>query len=153
MTTQTTVTYLQIADAIADTLAAAAGLGTARVQSLDELTEGMNDTPTLQVYLEEFGQNATGNVDRSTFKGGVRQTDILIHADLYATPRAHLGQDMADAVALVEQLQAILEAQDTKPYFGLEGIKAFSWTARRVNFDYAGQLFLGFRFMIRVRVF
>jgi hypothetical protein len=44
------ITYAQINDAIEDKLGAAMGL--ARSQTYDELTDGMTDTPTLQVYWQ-----------------------------------------------------------------------------------------------------
>ena len=149
----TQITTAQVCDAIESTLGAAASL--ARSQSYNELTEGMNDAPTLQVYPEEGSQDPTGNTDRSTFKAGVRQTELTIHADLYARQRSNIGEDMAKLVTCLDEFVTIFEAQDAKPYFGLVGIKAFSWSWSRVVFQYGdpGQSYMGARFIVRVRIF
>jgi hypothetical protein len=149
------VTLGEILDAIESTLAASSGL--TRTQSYDELTEGMNDLPTLQVYPEAGEQDPSGDgrTDRTAFGGGVRQTEFTIHADLYARQRSHLGEDMAALVDLIDAMQDVFEQQNTKPYFGLEGIRAFHWSWRRVVFTYGDpQLgYMGARFVLTVRVF
>ena len=147
------ITIAQICDAIASTLSAATT--TPRTQSYDELTEGVNDVPMLQVYPENGNQDPSGNTDRTTFKAGVRQTMLTIHADYYAHQRVHIGEDMAALVSGIDALTDIFEAQDTKPYFGLEGIQAFSWSWQRVTFQYGDPQYsyVGARFIINVRVF
>ncbi len=149
----TAISIAQICNAVESTLSTAAGL--VRTQSYDELTEGMQDAPTLQVYPESGLQDPMGNADRTTFKAGVRQTELVVHADLYARQRSNLGEDMAKLVTVLDQLITILEAQDTKPYFGLTGIKAFAWSWSRVIFQYGdpGQSFMGARFILRLRIF
>lgn len=152
------VTLASVLDAVAETLSAAvtlapSGSTDARTQSYDELTEGMPDTPALQVYPESGTQDIAGSTDRTAFRGGVRQTEFIIHADYYANQRANIGEDMAALVNGIDAIQDVLEQQDTRPYFGLEGIQAFRWNWRRVTFDYAGVAYVGARFVITVRVF
>jgi hypothetical protein len=149
----TSITLGQIIDAIEGALSAAPTL--ARSMSYDELTEGINDTPLLQVYPEAGDQDPTGNTDRTTFKAGVRQTNLTINCDYYAQQRKHIGEDMAALVDGIDAMTDIFEAQDTKPYFNLEGIKAYHWSWQRVIFDYgdAQIRYIGARFTITIRVF
>jgi hypothetical protein len=147
-----TVTLAQICDAIETTLGAATTV--TRSQSYDGLTEGVHDTPLLQVYPENGTQDVGGATDRTTFRGGVRQTEFTVHADYYAAARGtSIGEEMGRLVDGIDAITNVLEGQDQKPYFGLEGIKAFSWRWDRVIFDYAGVAFVGARFAIVVRVF
>lgn len=145
------ITLAQICDAIESTLDDATTL--VRSQSYDELTEGIHDTPLLQVYPESGSQSPPGMTDRHTFQGGVRQTEFIIHADYYAQQRVNIGEDMAALVDGIDAMTAVFEGQDQKAYFGLEGLKAFSWRWDRVTFDYAGVAYVGARFVITVRVF
>jgi hypothetical protein len=148
------ITLAQICDAIEDTLDAATTLK--RSQSYDELTDGVQDTPLLQVYPESGFQSAGSSTDRYTFGGGgdpVRQTECVIHADYYARQRAHIGEDMKALVDGIDAMQNIFEAQDRKPYFGLAGIEAFAWRWDRVQFEYSGVLYMAARFVLTVRVF
>ena len=137
------------------TLGAATGL--TYTQSYDELTEGMQDTPTLQVYWEEIIEDPMTSTERTTFGAGVRQKDIILYADLYGTRRAHLAEDWATTLPLVDAIIDVLEAQDTKPYFNTaaDELKAFSWTASYVNFTYTDPsiTYVGARFILRFRVF
>lgn len=147
------ITTGQILDAIEATLSTAPTL--ARSMTYDELTEGISDTPLLQVYPEAGDQDPSGNSDRTTFKAGVRQTNLTINCDYYAQQRKHIGEDMAALVDGIDAMTTIFEAQDTKPYFGLDGIKAFHWSWQRVTFDYgdAAINYVGARFTLTIRVF
>ena len=147
------ITFAQILDAIKTILATAPKL--ARAMSYNELTETIPDAPLLQVYPESGDQDPTGNADRTTFKAGVRQTALIVHADYYAQQRSNLGEDMGKLVDGIDAMTTIFEAQDVKPYFGLVGIKAFHWSWTRVLFDYGtpGVNYVGARFIIVVRVF
>lgn len=147
------ITTAQILDAIEATLSVAPTL--ARSMSYDELTEGINDTPLLQVYPESGDQDPAGNTDRTTFKAGVRQTNLTINCDYYAQQRKHIGEDMAALVDGIDAMTTIFEAQDTKPYFGLDGIKAFHWAWQHVTFEYgeASIKYVGARFTLTLRVF
>jgi hypothetical protein len=137
--------------AIRDTLLVLPSIS--RWQNFNELTEGMNDTPTLQVYPEacevvaaESGTHVT------TFKGGTIQETHIIHVDYYARQRNHLGEDMETLVDGIDEIVTVLE--DTVcPPFGLEGIKSFQWSWSRVVWDYGGVMYLGARFILRLRTF
>ncbi len=155
------ITLAQIVDAIEDTLDAATTLATS--QTYDELTEGMQDTPTLQVYPESNEQvSADSGTDRRTFggKGGVenkpvREKVYVIHADYYARQRSHMGEDMTALVDGIDAMEDVLEDEDTGPFFGLDGIKALTWSWSRVTFIYGDEMirYVGARFIIRVWVF
>lgn len=62
---------------------------------------------------------------------------------------------MAALMPLVTAIRVKLEEQKTKPYFGLDTIKGFQWTVKRVIFEYgdAAVKYMGARFTISVRVF
>lgn len=145
------ITTAQINTAIKTTLGAAAGL--TRSQDYNELTEGMADTPTLQVYFESW-EAVEATTERSTMRGGVEQVDVIFHADVLGAARGpDLGEEMGRLLPVVDQIIDILQAQKIKPYFGLAGIKAMHWSANRVLIDYNGELFVACRFIITIRVF
>lgn len=147
------ITLTQIGAALKTTFAGVIGL--TYVHQPSELREGMQDSPLLQIYPDTITQDPSGDVDRTTFRAVVRQSLQVWHLDLYARQRSDLGEDMAILLPLVDAVVDVLEQQDTKPYFGLVGIKAFSWTAQRVNFIY-GQPeigYVGMRFILTLRMF
>lgn len=143
----------QVCDDIATTLGAATGI--AAVDSYGELQEGVPDVPYMQVYPEEGSTDATGDGDRSTFRGGVRVTETAFNVDVYCRQRSNLDQDMKAVVDAQRAVQAKLEEQRTKPYFGNSSIKGFSWTWRRAAFQPEGsdRVYAGLRFVVRVRQF
>jgi len=147
------ITLAQICDAVESTLDDAVTL--AHSQSYDELTEGVHDTPLLQVYPQSGSQDpGGGTADRTTFGAGVRQTEVVVHADYYAAERGtDIGEEMARLVNGIDAITNVIEGQDQKPYFGLVGIKGFSWRWDRVTFDYGGVAYVGARFMLTLRVF
>ena len=147
----TPITYAQICDAVKTTLAPAITY----VQSYNELTEGMADTPRLQVYPQSGSSNPPQQTDRTTFQAVVRQQEITVYADLYASPRNEIGEDMAILLPLLDAVVTELEKQDTKPYFGLTGLKGWNWRWDRATFQYNDplQLYVGARFIFTFRVF
>ncbi len=70
-------------------------------------------------------------------------------------PAIHKLLDMAKLVDGIDAMTTIFEAQDTKPYFGLEGIKAFHWAWQRVIFTRGDPAikYIGAQFTVTVRVF
>jgi hypothetical protein len=61
---------------------------------------------------------------------------------------------MGALLPLIDAIQTVLEAQDTKPYFSQAGIQAIeSWRGRMIIFEYADLPYIGARFIIKVRVF
>lgn len=156
-----TVTLGQIVDAVETALSTATGLLVH--ESYDELTEGVHDKKLLQVYPESCSPvDVSTDNDRTTSQRGVAATELVIHADLYAQQRAHIGEDMAALVPLIDAITARLEAQKRSPLFGLTvtsgavtvtPIKSFKWEWRRVTFRYADADHVGARFIITLRVF
>jgi hypothetical protein len=152
-----TVTVHQLCDAIETTLSTATGLLVS--QTFDELTEGVHDRALLQVYPQSCtGVDSVNRNDRTTILRGVAQTEFVFHADLYAQQRAHIGEDMAALIPLIDAITARLEAQQASPLFGLtvsgfDPIKSFRWSWERVVFEYAEAKHMGVRFTITIRVF
>ncbi len=146
-------TIAQICNAIETTLGAATGLTYAHTYS--ELREGMQDVPLLQVYPDSARQDPSGSADRTSFQAGVRQTDHVIFCDLYAKQRHEIGEDMAALVPLIDAIIAVLEAQNTKNYFGLDRLQAYAWSWQRVIFVYGDPAlpYIGARFTLNVRTF
>jgi hypothetical protein len=130
-----------------------------RVQNYDELTEGMNTLPTLQVYPENWETDVAGDTERTTFVDGAtgipghRQTELLIRLDLYARQRSQLNEDWGEAIDLADAIDTQLNEQGSCPLFNQVGIRAIKWTCARVVFDYASILYTGFRFELTVRIF
>jgi len=147
------VTLAQICDGIEATLSAAVGVTTST--SYDELTEGIApfDCPRLEVYGDRGSSDPSGNTDRTAFNAGVQQVMIVIFADLYARQRSQLGEDVKAVIDLVDALTSVIQAQEKPPFFGVAGIKAFSWGWKRAVFRRAGANYVGTRFTITCRVY
>lgn len=134
-------------------------VGISRVQNYDELTEGMNTLPTLQVYPERWEVDIAQDTDRTTFVDagtgipGVRQTELVVRMDLYVRQRSQLNEDWGDAIDLASTVSDKLDEEGACPLFDEVGIRSMHWTCTRVVFDYATVLYTGFRFEIAVRVF
>ena len=127
-----------------------------RVESYNQITEGINaaDCPLLQVYPEDGTiDQRGGETDRTTFGGGVRHKMVTINCDFYATQRGHIGEGIERTVDLIDRIIDVFEEQNLKPYFNIEGLKAFSVAWNRVQFDYAGALYPGARFVITGWIF
>ena len=146
-----TITLTQICQAIETTLSPAVTY----TQTASEMKDGMADQPTLQVYPQSGTSSPPQNTDRSSFQANVRQQEIIVYADLYATPRSEIGEDFALLLPLIDAMIDEIEKQDTKPYFGLIGIKAFRWDWLRATFQYNDltQQYAGARFTFYLRVF
>lgn len=162
-----TVTVHQIVDAVEATLSTAASFATSgRSETFDELTEGIHDTPMLQVYPDaNTGTDRAWSTDRTAFTdattGNVkhRQKEYTILADVYANQRSNIGEDMARLVTAIDEIEDILETLDC-PLFGLTvagavkgPIRSFRWSWQRVIFDYGGVGYMGARFTLNLVVF
>jgi len=148
------VTIAEICDAIETTLST--GTGIVRHQSYNELTEGINagDLPLLQVYFESLGIDPEGRTDRTAFKGGLRNKPITIHADVYVSQLAHIGQGNKALVNMVDTLIDKIETQNEKPYFGEDDIKSFSIPSiQRATVKYASADYVMARFTFIVWVY
>lgn len=157
------VTVGEICDAVATTLSTTAGI--ARTQSYNELTEGMNTLPTLQVYPESWELSSGSETDRfamvdaATGVPGHRLTEMVLHLDLYARQRSQLAEDWGLAVDLASALHDKLDEEGSCPLFAQTGIRSMHWTADRVMFEYGSDAqgrplrYVGFRFALTVRIF
>jgi hypothetical protein len=156
------VTLGAIVDAVEGVLDDATTL--ARSQTYDELTESIppGDMPLLQVYPEgNPGVAVGGTTDRTSFGGGVRVQQYVIHADYYARQRSHIDEDMKALVDGIDAMEAVLVTENLKPYFGLsddagnDAIESFNWSWSRVTFVYgdAQTPYVGARFVINVFVY
>ena len=152
--TKLTYSLDTLLDAIHDTLAAAASL--VRTEKYDEITDGMQDYPTLQVYPEN---NLGTSEDSQTHKLTLGYSDTIghsvkkytVHADLYAHQLGNIGEDMGRLVTCIDEFEDILDTQEC-PLFGQEEIISFTWSWSRVQFIYAGVPYVGARFVIIVEV-
>jgi len=130
-----------------------------RVENYNELREGINTTPTMQVYPERWEVDIATDTDRTTFTDGTtgvpghRQTEIIVRLDLYVRQRSQLNEDWGDAVDLASDVHDKLDEEGGCPLFAQVGIRSMHWTCQRVVFDYAGVLYTGWRFEVAVRVF
>ncbi len=135
----------QVVSAIESALGSATGL--TRSENYNELTEGIPETPLLQVYPE------SGEPDFQTYKRRIEK--VIIHADLYARQRSQIGEDMTKIVDMAEAIFARLRAQDpntNNQLFGLDGIRKFAWTWTRAVFEYGDPAtrYAGVRFIITI---
>jgi len=152
-----TVTIGQICNAVATTLSATIGL--VRTQSYNQLTEGMNDLPTLQVYPDSWETSMGSDTDRIAFVDpltgipGHRYTEVVLFLDLYARQRSQLDEDWGAAINMADALDNQLNLEGACPHFGLAGIRTFRWFAQRVIFTYAEINYAGFRFTLTIRIF
>jgi len=137
-----------IADRIRD---AVPGLST--VQTMEGLTEGMNNTPAIQVYPQEWSTDPNSNTGMSSFQGQIRQSDVVMHLDVYVRQRSNLGEDNAALIRLADQINPVLEGERNKPYFGQEGLKSYSWRGTRVTFVYGTATYVGIQYVLTFRVF
>jgi len=155
----TTVNLSQLNTAIVTTMEELVVAGVVnKVEDISELSEGIQDQPMMQVYWQSIVNDVSGSTDRTTFRGGVRQQDIVFHVDIYAQQRAHIGEDMSAMLTVVDAVIDKLEEQNIKPYFGLtedaiRPIKAFSWQGDRAEFRYGDYQYVGARFTLSFRVF
>ena len=149
-------------NAVKTYLGAAASLS--RTDGYNELTEGIHEAPTLQIWpVRNSGTDWTGQTDRLTLGasvlgqggGGAAKSsakEYLIYADLYAEVRgASLGEAMMTMVTGIEELEEILDRM-AYPLFGLDDVLSFRWDWEHVTFDYGKVRYVGARFKIWVRI-
>lgn len=147
--------------AVYDTLKVTPGLRTR--QNFDALTDGLNTLPVLRILPQDWTPNAGssgggGLTAQKSFGGAKRQTEITLTVDLIVSQRNHLNQNMAAVIDLSDGLDAILNAQENKPYFGLMDdtdrglIDSFRWNAERVTFDEGEKFYSGVQYTIVLTV-
>lgn len=127
---------------------------TATVQDYSELSEAINDMPTIQCY-PETGQSTAGVGQVKVGFGsdsGAYQKAWAINVDIYARQRSHIGEDMAALLPLIDAVIDVLEAEE-KPYFGQSAIRGMTYQWNRVTFEYGGARYVGARFSVEVTVY
>lgn len=145
-----TVTLGELCDSIVATFAAGMSSLT-RVFQYDEIPEGVNagDTPLLMVYWESTLSDPTGETDRGTFQTenkSIKIKEMVFHCDFFTSQRAHSMEDVGDAIDRASEAHDVIEAQNEFPYWGNTAIKATAgWRMDRVQFDFAGAMYPGFR--------
>lgn len=123
-------------------------------QQYDELTEAIPTTPLGRCYPDEGNVDFGGeSVDRTTFQVGVRGTQMTITIDCYARARSQLAHDIKAQIDLIDAVDAVLVAQKTQPFFGIDGIKAFSWSWERTTFQHEATQYAGAEFKLSLIVF
>lgn len=151
------ITIAQINSAIHDTFAN--NLTTIDyTQDYDSLTEGLANTPLLQVYWNSLNPVSEGSsTDRRSFSGAgakpIRTKRFLFNADLYLDPRSDIDRNFTQMLPIVDEINNILENQDNEPYFGLVNIKSYTWSCQRGNIDYAQISYPVVQWVIEIYVF
>lgn len=145
------VTINELTTAVRDTLGAAASI--VQAQAGRDISESVPDTPMMQVYLQRFQLSANSQTGTTTFRGGKRHKLYALNVDVYVHPRSTLGDEMEKLETVLDELITILEAQDTKPYFGLDAIDAFKVNdIERVVIENATFQYSGYRIPIDLHV-
>lgn len=149
------LTLASMCDAVEGVLGAVTGI--TRSQSYDELTEGIQDVPLLQVWPASCTPVSTGSGTHKLTLGGADadftvQETITIYADLFARQRSHIGEDMSALVTVSDSMRAKLKEQDCPP-FALTGIQSFQWSWSAGTMEYAGVGYLRARFTLVFQVF
>lgn len=145
------LTISELTAAVRDTLGAAASI--VQAQAGRDITEAIPDTPMIQVYLQRFQLSTNSQTDRTTFRGGKRHKLYALNVDVYTHTRSTLGDEMALLETVLDELITILEAQATKPYFGLDAVDAFHVNdIERAVIENSNQEFSGYRIPIDFHV-
>ena len=147
------ITLTEICGGIESVLSAAIGVQSS--VSFSELTEGVPamDCPRVEVFPDAGVCDPSGNTDRLTFGACTQMCVVTIFADLYARQRSQLGEDMKATTEMIDAIIDILQTQEKPPFFGLRGIKAFSWRWKRSTFRRADARFVGARFTIQCKIY
>lgn len=152
-----TVSLAQVNDAIASTVSAATSapnkLGI--TQSYNELSEGIPETPTVQVYPKHGDDHVDGQqVNRGTFGSAPLRARVwTFHIDVMAEQRGIIAQNMGEVVRMASLIEDVLDQQSSKPLFGLDGIQDFKFYWDYVTVVYGGNQYAGLRFVLGVWVY
>lgn len=156
------VNLTTIDDGIRDTLFNALDAANSDIQwvdNLDDLNEGIGNTPSIQVYWDSLNPVSEGSAtDRRTFGGNasvapMRTQRYIWTVDLYLDPRAIIGQMFAKMLPYVDEVNAVFEAENQGPYFGVTGIKSFTYTATRGQQTYASVVYPTVQWTVEIYVF
>lgn len=149
-----TLLVTNICSAIATTLQTATGIKTVRsIRNIKEHISG-TDCPCLQVYPDRYIPNTEGETERFTYSGGIRKSKLIIFVDHYPRILSHIGLDLQVMVEGLDAIIEVLETQNSKPFFGIEGLQAFKWEWRQAILRYSeDSRFRGGRFTLTFIIF
>jgi len=154
------LTYMQIADAIKETVADNMSDDLlSRAYGYNELPEGIQDYGSIMVHWQATELPYT-DTDRHTF-APFDVPEILFYLDYVQSPRNHLAENNDMLTQAASELHNIIANESIEacnedgqcPPFGLCALKNFTWRGERVILDYGGVLYYAARFEIRIRVF
>ena len=129
--------------------------GVERAYDYNEMPEAVNnaDTPALVVYFQALEEDPTNQTSGSSFSHKIRQRNWVFHVDVLAAQRNHLNENNEVMCKMTDAIIDVLETQDRRPYFGVNGAEQFKFTAERVVINLGAVDFYGIRFIITVRSF
>ncbi len=123
-------------------------------QNFDDLTEAVTNTPTMQFFWEGMDiVSSAGETDRHTFGGGERIKDFNFRVDLYIDRSSSLHKLFGHMLPLTDAINDVFEAQNQKPYFGIDGIKSYSFSCERALVEYGGYTYPVVQWELGIRVF
>lgn len=141
-------------EAVAATLTV--GLPDARVQALEDLSDGLADLPLIQVHWTDDDIDPYGNTDQTTFRGGVKQVTMTMQLWGFIRARSVYADDTVAVAEWVDKLRVVLFAQDVTK-FGTAGsprIRSFAIRTEATSWDTADQrTIMGFRSLLTLRIF
>lgn len=117
--------------------------GIVRSYSYDELPEAHNELPAVEVYPNN------GEATPHAFQGGVYRNSMVIFADVYASKRSNLPDDVGAAVPYIDRGITALEGDNDLG----DTVKGMVWAWTRALFERSGVEYSGVRFTITVEVF
>ena len=125
------------------------------VQAYDELTEAIQDIPAIQIFLDGITVDSNTTTDRHTMRVGTQKSTLSLVVRTFARQRSNVNDDMAAVLACWDAVEATLEqvSLDCQPFFGLEAIRSFHWTAAPMLYDYARVLYVGIEHTLTLEVF
>jgi hypothetical protein len=148
--------------AIAETFEAALGLEQGeekylRVQCLEGLSDAPQDVPLLQVHWMGDNTDPTTRTERSSFQGGLKQTQIDIQLWLFSTFQILEGEVSLRNATCYDRVRDVLLQQNTM-FFGTTGaprIRGFEFRTETVrwNVPVREHPVVGARIFLTIRVF
>jgi hypothetical protein len=135
----------EVLDGIEGVLGTATGLK--QHQTYDQLTEGIPETPLLQVYPHSLEPDQLETYTK------FRVEKLVVYADLYARLRSNLRDDMAKVVEMGQAMLVVIRTEDeAHSNFGVTGVHAWNWSMERVLFEYGDPSvkYAGLRFTFNV---
>lgn len=124
-----------------------------RVMEPREMKESVEDLPLVQLYPQTIEGSGDSQTDRSTFRAGVRERQVVLQIDVFARPRSHIGEDMQATLEVADGVIDRLDQQQGAPYFGLAGFKSFKWSAERAPIVNNEITYMGMRFTLTLTLF